>query len=229
MQLRFIILLSATIALGGCSKTWEDVSSPPGGTGVTVNGAVEEGDLAVASVTQLPTRNGRGNVDPYGTKGKVAAYEYVTGYRVGAGDRLTVRVAGEPDLTADYLVDGSGNISMPYVQSLNVGGSTTPSIEAMITSRLRAGYLRNPEVSVQVTSLRPFYIMGEVNTAGSFAYQPGITVQNAIAIAGGYNARADHAKVLLTRKNADGAKTFKVPVTTQIYPGDIIYVRERWF
>lgn len=227
--MRLIILLAATAALGGCSKTWEDVSSPPGGTGVTINGDVEEGELAVASVTQLPTRNSRGTVDPYGTKGKAAAYEYSTGYRVGAGDRLTIRVAGEPDLTADYLVDGSGNISMPYVQSLNVGGSTTPHIEALITSRLRAGYLRNPEVSVQVTTLRPFYIMGEVNTAGSFEYQPGITVQNAIAIAGGYSARADHAKVLVTRKNAEGTLTYKVPVTTQIYPGDIIYVRERWF
>jgi polysaccharide export outer membrane protein len=227
--MRLIILLAATAALGGCSKTWEDVSSPPGGTGVTINGDVEEGELAVASVTQLPTRNSRGTVDPYGTKGKAAAYEYSTGYRVGAGDRLTIRVAGEPDLTADYLVDGSGNISMPYVQSLNVGGSTTPHIEALITSRLRAGYLRNPEVSVQVTTLRPFYIMGEVNTAGSFEYQPGITVQNAIAIAGGYSARADHAKVLVTRKNAEGTQTYKVPVTTQIYPGDIIYVRERWF
>ncbi len=207
--MRLIILLAATAALGGCSKTWEDVSSPPGGTGVTINGDVEEGELAVASVTQLPTRNSRGTVDPYGTKGKAAAYEYSTGYRVGAGDRLTIRVAGEPDLTADYLVDGSGNISMPYVQSLNVGGSTTPHIEALITSRLRAGYLRNPEVSVQVTTLRPFYIMGEVNTAGSFEYQPGITVQNAIAIAGGYSARADHAKVLVTRKNAEGTQTLQ--------------------
>ena len=70
--MRLIILLAATAALGGCSKTWEDVSSPPGGTGVTINGDVEEGELAVASVTQLPTRNSRGTVDPYGTKGKAA-------------------------------------------------------------------------------------------------------------------------------------------------------------
>ena len=98
-----------------------------------------------------------------------------------------------------------------------------------VADRLRRGYLRDPKVSAQVTTLRPFYILGEVNTAGSFAYQPGITVQNAIAIAGGYGARADQAKVLLTRKTADGTKTYKVPVTTQIYPGDIIYVRERWF
>jgi polysaccharide biosynthesis/export protein len=168
-------------------------------------------------------------VAPYGSQGTAAAYEYATGYRVGAGDRITVRVAGEADLSSDYLVDGSGNISLPYVQSLHVGGMTIPGIEKAITSRLKKGYLRDPQVSAQVSSLRPFYIMGEVTTAGSFAYQPGITVQNAIAIAGGFSARADKKIVMITRKNAAGTETYKVPLTTQIYPGDIIYVRERWF
>ena len=106
---------------------------------------------------------------------------------------------------------------------------STPQIEQLILQRLRAGYLKDPQVSVQVTTLRPFYIMGEVTASGSFAYQPGITVQNAIAIAGGYGARADKNEVLLTRKDATGTHTSKVPVTTQVYPGDIVYVRERWF
>ncbi len=171
----------------------------------------------------------RDAVDPYGAKGVAAAYEYSIGYKVGAGDRLTVRVAGEPDLTSEYLVDGAGTISLPYIQTIAIAGLTAPEIENMIASRLRQGYLRDPQVSVQVSNLRPFYILGEVNTSGSFSYQPGITVQNAIAIAGGYSARADQDKVLITRKNIKGTKTYKVPVTTQIYPGDIIYVRERWF
>ena len=229
--MRAIALTLAALALMGCSKTWEDTrpASPPGGTGVTVSGDVEEGDTAVSSVSQLPSRNAAGPVDPFATKGKAAAYEYSSGYRVGAGDRLTVRVAGEPELTADYVVDASGSISMPYVQTVNVAGMTSSQIETLIADRLRRGYLRDPKVSAQVTTLRPFYILGEVNTAGSFAYQPGITVQNAIAIAGGYGTRADQNKVLITRKTAEGTNTYKVPVTTQIYPGDIIYVRERWF
>lgn len=229
VRMRLIILLAACTALGGCNHDWDGVSSPPGGTGILASGEVAEGSRAVSSVSQLPTRNGNGATEPYGTKGKAAAYEFGTGYRVGAGDRLTIRVAGEPDLTADYLVDGAGNISMPYVQSLTVAGLTTPRIEALITSRLRAGYLRDPQVSAQVTTLRPFYILGEVSLAGSFPYQPGITVQNAIAIAGGYGARADQRLVLVTRKTSNGTNTYKVPVTTQIYPGDIIYIRERWF
>ena len=222
--MRHLILPLLIVPLAACSQTWDDTrpASLPGGTGITVNGDVAEGETAVSSVSQLPVRNRHGAVDPFGTKGKAAAYEYATGYRVGAGDRLTIRVAGEADLTAEYLVDGSGNISMPYVQTVNVAGMSAAAIEQLIGNRLREGYLRDPQVSVQVTTLRPFYIMGEVNSAGSFSYQEGMTVQNAIAIAGGYSARADHKQVLITRKNSDGTATYKVPVTTQVYPGDII-------
>lgn len=229
MRRTFIVL--AILPLAACSRGWEDVSpaAPPGGTGISVEGNVVEGDDAVSSISQLPSRSVHGAISPYGSQGTPAAYEFATGYRVGAGDRLTVRVAGEADLTADYLVDGSGAISMPYVQTIEVAGLSSVQIEDVITERLRRGYLRDPKVSVQVTTLRPFYILGEVNTSGSFPYQPGITVQNAIAIAGGYSPRADQDKVLVTRKNATGTATHKVPVTTQIYPGDIIYVRERWF
>ena len=229
--MRLPILIAATFALAGCAQTWNETepASPPGGTGITVTGNVVEGEDAVSSVSKLPTHTAKGAIEPYGTKGKAAAYEFATGYRVGAGDRLTIRVAGEPELTADYLVDGAGQISMPYVQTVRVSGMTSAQIEQLIALRLRQGYLRDPQVSAQVTTLRPFYILGEVNSSGSFAYQPGITVQNAIAIAGGYGARADQTKVLITRKTADGTSTYKVPVTTQIYPGDIIYIRERWF
>lgn len=197
--------------------------------GISREGTIEEGPQAVASVRSLPSQNTRGALPPYGSKGEAAAYEYSRGYNVGTGDRLTIKVVGEPDLNSDYVVDGSGNISMPYVQNLHVAGATTAEIETMIVRRLQNGYLRNPSVSVQATTLRPFYILGEVSAAGSFAYQPGMTVQNAVAIAGGYSARADQGEVLITRRTADGTATYKTPVTTQIYPGDVVYVRERWF
>jgi len=231
VRLRPFFILALLLPLTACSQTWEQTrpSAPPGGTGVSVEGEVVEGDGAVASVSQLPVSNTRGAVEPYGSRGTAAAYEFTTGYRVGAGDRMAVKVAGEADLTSEYVVDGSGNISLPYVQTITVAGMTTAQIERLIAARLRAGYLRDPQVSVQVTTPRPFYILGEVNTAGSFPYQPGMTIQNAVAIAGGYGARADQRLVLLTRKNATGTATYKVPVTTQLYPGDIVYVRERWF
>jgi polysaccharide biosynthesis/export protein len=226
-----ILVALTALFLSACAQTWEE--NPPrsesGGTGIMADNTLAEGPGATSSVNEIPAYTSSGIRAPYGSDGEAAAYEHADGYKVGAGDRLTIRVLGEPELTNDYLVDGSGHISMPYVQSMNVGGRATPVIEKEIAARLRKGYLRNPQVSVQVTTLRPFFILGEVGAAGSFPYQPGMTVQNAIAIAGGYSTRADHGVVLITRRNAKGTATHKVPVTTQIYPGDVVYVRERWF
>ncbi len=229
--MRLFAIILCAFSLSACVDNWEAAApmSPPGGTGLLVDGTVAEGPGAVSSVSRLPAGNQVGPVSPFGTRGTAAAYEFQTGYRVGAGDRLAIRVAGESDLTGEYPVDASGAISMPYVQSVTVAGMSTPQIEQLITARLRNGYLKDPQVAVQTTTLRPFYILGEVTTSGSFAYQPGITVQNAIAIAGGYNPRADKKDVLLTRRDATGTHSAKVPVTTQIYPGDIVTVRERWF
>jgi polysaccharide biosynthesis/export protein len=229
--MRFPVLLATALLLSACVDQWEAnaPSAPPGGTGIMADDTIQSGPEAVSSVSQLPSNNNVGAIPPFATQGQAAAYEFGAGYRVGAGDRLSVRVVGEQDITGEYLVDATGVLSLPYVQSVPVAGLNTGQIERLIVQKLRAGYLRDPKVSVQAINLRPFYIMGEVTTGGSFPYQPGITVQNAIAIAGGYGTRADKGVVLLTRRNANGTNTYKVPVTTQIYPGDIVYIRERWF
>ncbi len=229
--MRFPVLLATALLLSACVDQWEAnaPSAPPGGTGIMADDTIASGPDAVSSVSQLPSTNQVGAIPPFATQGQAAAYEYGAGYRVGAGDRLSIRVVGEQDITGEYLVDATGVLSLPYVQSVPVAGLNTGQIERLIVQKLRAGYLRDPKVSVQAINLRPFYIMGEVTTGGSFPYQPGITVQNAIAIAGGYGTRADKGVVLLTRRTANGTNTFKVPVTTQVYPGDIVYIRERWF
>ncbi len=229
--MRLIFVIVCAFGLSACAENLASnvPFSPPGGTGLLADGTLGEGPGAVSSVSRLPAGNELGPVSPFGTRGTAASYEYQTGYRVGAGDKLSIRVAGETDLTGEFPVDASGAISLPYVQSAAVAGLSTPQIEQLITTRLKNGFLKDPQVSVQVSTLRPFYILGEVTTSGSFAYQPGITVQNAVAIASGFGARADKTLVLLTRRDATGTHSSKVPVTTQIYPGDIITVRERWF
>ena len=229
--MRFPVLFLTALLLSACVDQWEAnaPSAPPGGTGIMADDTIASGPEAVSSISQLPSTNEIGAIPPFATQGQAAAYEYGAGYRVGAGDRLSIRVVGEQDITGEYLVDATGVLSLPYVQSVPVAGLNTGQIERLIVQKLRAGYLRDPKVSVQAINLRPFYIMGEVTTGGSFPYQPGITVQNAIAIAGGYGTRADKGVVLLTRRTANGTNTFKVPVTTQVYPGDIVYIRERWF
>ncbi len=229
--MRLISLLIASCLLTACTEAWEAnvPSAPPGGTGIMADDSLASGPEAVSSISQLPNSNEVGAIPPFATQGQAAAYEFGSGYRVGAGDKLGVRVAGEQDLTGEFVVDATGVLSMPYVQSVPVAGLNTGEIEQLIERRLKAGYLRDPKVSVQAIALRPFYIMGEVTTGGSFSYQPGMTVQNAIAIAGGYGTRADKTQVLVTRRTAKGTNTYKVPVTTQVYPGDIVFVRERWF
>ena len=229
--MRIYTLFVVALMLSACTEAWEvnAPSAPPGGTGIMADDSLASGPEAVSSISQLPSSNQNGAIPPFATQGQAAAYEFGTGYRVGAGDRLSVRVIGEQDITGEYLVDATGVLSMPYVQSVPVAGLNTGQIEKLIERKLKSGYLRDPKVSVQAINLRPFYIMGEVTTGGSFPYQPGITVQNAIAIAGGYGTRADHGIVLLTRRTANGTNTYKVPVTTQVYPGDIVFIRERWF
>jgi len=221
-------LLIAALALSGCMTEDHGPSAAAGGVGIGING-VAQGKVNVSTIGVMPVSDHGYPVEPYSGRGQAAAYEFSGGYRVGSGDKLAIRVAGEADLTGEFPVDASGAISMPYVQSVIVAGMTTEQIEALLVSRLRAGYLRDPKVSVQAVSLRPFYIMGEVTTAGSYAYQPGLTVQQAIAVAAGFGPRADKSVVMLTRRDIRGTATTLVPLATQIYPGDIIYVRERWF
>ncbi|HHN72480.1 MAG TPA: polysaccharide export protein [Thermopetrobacter sp.] len=225
-----VVMLVAAMALAGCARDWE--SDPPaaaaGGTGVTATGTIASGPAATAPASVQPANNEAGVVPPFGATGEAAAYEYLNGYRVGAGDRLRIVVMGQRELTGTYIVDPDGNISMPLINTVRVAGLTAREIENLVTRRLGQGFLRNPAVSVQPVSLRPFYILGEVQQAGSYPYQPGMTVQNAIALARGYTPRADKGEVMLTRRTSSGTRTYKVPVTTQLYPGDIIFVRERW-
>ncbi len=217
---KFIVALTALSLLSGCAKSWEDYmpSTPPEGTSADHTGSISR-------VVADPD----GVKPPYGSSGVGSAYEFNQGYQVGSGDRLNVRVFGQQDLTSQYRVDSDGSISLPLIQSTRVAGLTSRQVEQVLTRKLKAGYLRDPKVSVEVAEFRPFFILGEVRNSGRYPYVSGMTVQNAIAIGGGYTERGHQGPVLMTRKTAEGTISRKVDVTTQMYPGDIIYVRERWF
>ena len=218
--MRFVLAALLLSMLTACATGWDasGLSAPPDGLSI---GAPEN---------PRPMMTASGRIEPpYGSSAVAAAYEFGGGYRIGAGDRVSAVVMGEPELSREYLVDGGGMIMMPLIGKMMIAGRTPDEAALSIRQKLQSGYLRNPQVSMQVVSLRPFFILGEVNQAGSFSYQPGMNVQNAIAIGGGYSARADQGSVLVTRKSASGTETFKAAVTAQVFPGDIVYVRERWF
>ena len=150
-------------------------------------------------------------------------------YRLDSGDVLRVTVFEQTELTNTYSVDKAGHISFPLVGSLSARGATPKQMEGRIASGLKRGFLRNPDVSVEIATYRPFFILGEVGTSGQYVYVPGMTVQNAIAIAGGFSARAEQANVDVTRNINGEIITGRVPVSDPILPGDTIAIRERLF
>ena len=122
-------------------------------------------------------------------------------YLLDSGDRLRVTVFEQEGLTNVYSVDQAGYISFPLVGAVPARGHTTGQLEGAIAERLRAGYLRDPDVSVEVERYRPIFIMGEVGSAGQYTYVPGMTVHKAIASAGGFSPRAQQADVDVTPRH----------------------------
>jgi polysaccharide export outer membrane protein len=150
-------------------------------------------------------------------------------YRLDAGDRLRVTVFGQADLTNTYSVDQAGFVAFPLVGQVAARGRTPQEMERAIAGKLSGGFLRNPDVSVEIDRYRPFFIMGEVGAPGQYTYVPGMTVQNAIAIAGGYTPRALQDNADITRNINGEVMNGRVPISDPILPGDTIYVRERLF
>jgi polysaccharide export outer membrane protein len=150
-------------------------------------------------------------------------------YTLDAGDKLRVVVFGQDGITNSYIVGADGNVNLPLVGAVPARGVTTAQLSQMISERLKQGYVREPHVSVEVETYRPFFILGEVTTPGQYPYVANMTAETAVAIAGGFSPRADKRKIELTR-NAPG-QTFKgdVPLSYPVRPGDTIQVKERWF
>jgi polysaccharide biosynthesis/export protein len=150
-------------------------------------------------------------------------------YLLASGDRLRVIVFGQENLSNSFSVDGAGNISMPLIGLVKANGLTTADLERVVEERLRNGYLREPKVSIEVEAFRPFFVLGEVNTAGQYPFINGMTVQNAVAVAGGFSPRGSQTDVDITRVANGRPFTFAAPLNFPTRPGDTITVRERFF
>jgi polysaccharide export outer membrane protein len=157
------------------------------------------------------------------------AIENAGPYQLASGDRLRIIVFGQDNLSNVYAVDGSGRISMPLIGAIDVNGRTTAQLERAIEARLRAGYLREPKVSVEVDAYRPFFVLGEVTNSGQFPFVNGMTVQTAVAIAGGFTPRGQRNFAEVTRMMDGQLVTGTVPITYAVRPGDTIVIKERWF
>jgi polysaccharide export outer membrane protein len=140
-----------------------------------------------------------------------------------------VVVFGQDGISNTYIVDAGGNVSLPLIGSVAARGLTTQQLSARIAERLKQGYVREPHVTVEVETYRPFFILGEVTTPGQYPYVADMTVEKAIAIAGGFSPRAYKATVELTRSAPGEQMKGDVPLNYPLRPGDTVVVKERWF
>jgi polysaccharide export outer membrane protein len=204
-------LLTAVFALAACD-------------GDTTPIVKESGE----SLNLAPTNALGGGLRQGGAAGAAAGKD--PDYKLGANDRLRITVFGQPTLTGEYTLDGNGVLSFPLIGNLPAEGVTTSQLQKAIAGKLSPDYLVNPNVSAEVITRRPFYVIGEVQKPGNYSYVTSLTAINAVALAGGFTRRARKNDFYVRRTSADG-QTVRVEAHsgTVLQPGDTLEVRERLF
>jgi polysaccharide export outer membrane protein len=182
-----------------------------------------DGAVTAVDVVSEPT------IVPVSLGGPHAVADTDGPYLLDSGDKLRIFVYGQPNLSRLYTVDHGGAISMPLIGRVPARGLTTYGLESRIKRRLGAKYVRDPEVTVDIAQNRPFFILGEVRAAGQYPYVDGMTVQTAVAIAGGYSERANKRNIQITRRINGLVEKLDVPDDYVIKPGDTLLVHERFF
>jgi len=150
-------------------------------------------------------------------------------YLLGSSDKVRVTVYGEPTLSGEFFVTGSGMVSLPLIGEVKAAGLSLRQFQDAVQKSLSDGYLKEPRVSAEVLTFRPFYILGEVTKPGTYPYTSGLTVMNAVATAGGYTYRADKKQVFVKRNGATDETKLELTPSVTVAPGDTIRIGERFF
>lgn len=153
----------------------------------------------------------------------------IPAYHLGADDKIRVITFGEDSLSGEFLISGSGKVSLPLVGEVQAAGLTIPQFQDEVETALKNGYLKDPHVSVEVLTYRPFYILGEVQKPGEYPYTNGLTVLNAVATANGFTYRANTKRVYIKRQDSASEEEFPLTSMTPVAPGDTIRISERFF
>jgi len=178
----------------------------------------------------LAVFGGRSNAQDAVGQAQSSAMPLVDGsYVLGPGDKLRLNVFGEEPLSGEFVVSGSGLVSLPLVGEVTASGLTLDGFREAVVKALMQGFLLHPRVSVEVLTYRPFYILGEVARPGEYPYSSGLTVLNAIATAGGYTYRANTRRVFVRAANAAEESSYRLDATLMVNPGDTIRIAERFF
>jgi len=212
---------AAVLALAGCASDPDSIitaSSPRG---------LVHGSAQVLEPSQPAVWGG--DAPPAELAGTQMMAEPAGPYFLDTGDRLRIFVYGQPNLSRAYTVDQEGLITVPLIGDVRARGRSVRDVEQDIRSRLGESYVRDPEVTVDILQNRPFFIYGEVKSGGQFPYISGMTVQTAIAVAGGYTERASERSFRITRRVNGMVDEIVAPADFPLLPGDVVYVNERFF
>ncbi len=163
--------------------------------------------------------------------GKVAMPEEnsMSNYKLGVGDQIKVTVYEEPELSLEFILSDAGTISYPFLGEIKVKGMTVSQLEKLLIEQLKQGFLVSPKVNVRMLGYRQFFINGEVKSPGGFAFMPGLTVQKAIALAGGLTERASRNSFSIVHDDDPSHTPQEAELNTPIRPGDILLVDESFF
>jgi polysaccharide export outer membrane protein len=168
-----------------------------------------------------------------GAVGALLSPERAKTYRLGPGDKVRILVYGATEYTSgasnEFAVNGDGVVSLPLIGDVSAAGKTESELQEQIVSRLQDGYYKDPKVSLEIISYRPFYILGEVSRPGAYAYTTGLTIYGAVATAGGFTYRANKHKVYIKRLGEADERKVPITPTTEVGAGDTIRVGERIF
>lgn len=219
------LLAAAVLGFLSLSFSGARAASPerlPSYRGGVAAGTAAAGDAAAYGAYAAPQAATQPQVLPSGSS---LTQEYV----LGVGDRIRLTVFGEADLSGDYEIGSTGMIALPLIGDVPAAGQSAAAIEQMVRAKLSQGYLRDPRVSAQVVNYRPFFILGEVGKPGSYPYVNGMSVVNAVALAGGYTYRADRKGITIKRMNDPERKEVPIAEENIVMPGDVLHVPERFF
>jgi polysaccharide biosynthesis/export protein len=232
---RFILPLLAAVTLAGCMQ-----SGGPGPFARNAGPLTQQNIVLPAMLRPAPVRMAAQPVMAQPVEAQplmpqqigpqvVAMEPEDTSYTLGSGDKLRVVVFGQEGLSASYSVDTAGNITMPLIGAVRARGMTTAGLQQAVVAKLRNGYVREPHVAVEVEAYRPFFILGEVTLPGQYPYVPNMTVETAVAIAGGYTPRAFKRQIEVSRPVDGLTEKRVVSPNYPVRPGDTVHIAERWF
>jgi polysaccharide export outer membrane protein len=177
-------------------------------------------------VTTPPSPQKDPKNNPVGREEGTLPENTLSNYHLGPGDRVSIKVFGESELSVEARLSDGGTISYPLLGEIPITGLTTGELESKIANRLNDGYLKESKVTVTILEYRQIFITGAVQRPGGYAFMPGLNVDKAISLAGGFTAIASTDKILITR---EGHKKISATLNTPIQPGDVITIGESIF